>query len=103
MDIKKISALKNFSAEGPAKTAASKGIHARATVWCLKVGQEIHPHDHDGDHIWYIESGEGWYLNDKGEYKVEAGEIIFAPEGEPHGIRAATDLVFISVSAGPNP
>ncbi|TAL17073.1 cupin domain-containing protein [bacterium] len=100
MDIKNIKDISNFSDTGPGKNLASSGTHARVTVWCLKKGQDIHPHIHEGDHVWVVEEGTGYYLNDKGEHKVAAGQIIFAPEGEPHGMRAETDLVFVSVSAG---
>lgn len=90
----------NFSSDAPQKTVVAHGTHSRTTVWAMLPGQEIHPHSHDGDHLWVIVEGRGRFLTDKGETKVETGSIVFAPEGEPHGMAADEKLVFVSVSAG---
>ncbi len=82
------------------KSTLVQGEHCRGTLFCLEIGQSIKPHIHAGDHLWIIQEGSGLYLNDEGEHPVSQGSIVFAPEGEPHGIRATSRLVFISVSAG---
>lgn len=94
------SQLGSYAADQASKTAVAEGTHARVTVWCLEPGQDIHPHVHAGDHIWVIQTGEGWFLSGDGEHPISAGMLIFAPEGEPHGMRAKTRLSFVSVSAG---
>ncbi len=100
MDIRTVSAATAFSPTQANKVALAEGGHARVTLWCLNPGQEIHPHAHAGDHVWVVQQGEGWFLTESGEHAVAAGAVVFAPEGEPHGMRAATALVFVSVSAG---
>ncbi len=89
-----------FSQEGPQKTVVAHGKHSRTTVWAMEPGQVIKPHDHDGDHLWVIVEGKGRFLTDATETLVEPGMIVFAPEGESHGMAADTRLVFVSVSAG---
>lgn len=89
-----------FSAEKPAGQVISKGAHSRTTIWSMEAGQEIHPHAHDGDHVWVVVEGRGHFLTDDARTPVEVGSIVFAPEGESHGMRAETRLVFVSVSAG---
>ncbi len=100
MDIRKVEEVKSFSDEKAAKNPVAFGDHCRVTLWCLKVGQEIHPHIHAGDHVWVVEEGEGVYLDGEKEHAVAKGDVIFAPEGEPHGMRATTPMTFVSVSAG---
>jgi quercetin dioxygenase-like cupin family protein len=102
MEICRYSEKVHFSPDKPAKTVLSEGKHCRTTLWCLEVGQVIHPHEHEGDHLWVVQEGTGWFLTGDNETPVEAGNIIFAPQGEPHGMRAGTRLVFVSVSAGPS-
>ncbi len=70
------------------------------TLWGLEPGQEIHPHAHGGDHVWIVQEGTGWFLDDEGSHPVRPGAVVFAPAGEPHGMRAETRLAFVSVSAG---
>lgn len=90
----------SFSAEGPQKKVVAHGTHSRTTVWAMEPGQVIKPHDHDGDHLWVVVEGEGRFLTDATETMVKAGTIVFAPEGESHGMAADTRLIFVSVSAG---
>lgn len=92
--------LGSFSSDKADKTTVVEGKHARVTVWCLEPGQGIHPHVHAGDHIWVVQEGEGWYLSGEEEHPVSPGMMVFAHEGEPHGMRAKTRLSFLSVSAG---
>lgn len=100
MKIARIATAATFSAEHAHKVSLAEGAHCRVTLWCLESGQEIHPHAHDGDHVWVVEEGEGWFLREGEPVPVEPGTVLFAPAGEPHGMRAGTRLVFVSVSAG---
>ncbi|PLX41536.1 MAG: hypothetical protein C0608_05460 [Deltaproteobacteria bacterium] len=100
MEIKSVDDLTAFSSDKATKNLFVTGEHCRVTLWCLESGQSIEPHIHAGDHFWSIQEGEGYYLDGEKEHKVNAGQMIFAPEGEPHGMRAVTKMTFISVSAG---
>jgi quercetin dioxygenase-like cupin family protein len=85
---------------GERKLAVADGPHSRVTLWQLEPGQEIQPHVHEGDHVWVVQKGQGWLLTEAGEAAVAPGSLALVPEGEPHGMRAGTQLVFVSVSAG---
>lgn len=92
----------HFSNENACKTILSETSHARTTLWCLKPGQQIHPHVHAGDHVWVILEGTGSFLRDDGpEFEVQTGGILSAPAGTSHGVKnnGPGDLVFVSVSA----
>lgn len=51
-------------------------------------GQEHALHAHDGmDKVYHVLAGEGIFLLEEGEVAMEAGVMLVAPEGVPHGIR----------------
>jgi quercetin dioxygenase-like cupin family protein len=102
MQIRKAQDAASFDSNAPARDSFFEGAHCRTTVWYLEAGQEIHPHAHAGDHVWTVIEGEGWVLSGNGAVPqaVERGSVAFAPAGEPHGMRAGTRMIFVSVSAG---
>ena len=89
-----------YSDEKANKVPMASSDHSRATLWCLKTGQEIHPHVHEGDHIWVLMEGSGNYLDGKNRQPVKRGDVLFVPAGLPHGIEntAKDGLVFVSIS-----
>lgn len=51
-------------------------------------GQEHALHAHDGmDKIYHVLDGSGLFLLEDREIEMEAGVMLVAPEGVPHGIR----------------
>jgi len=100
MKVTRISDVASFSQDKASKIPVADGAHCRVTLWCLENGQEIHPHAHDGDHVWVVQGGTGWFLQGAEPSPVGPGSVVFAPAGEVHGMRAETRLVFVSVSAG---
>lgn len=51
-------------------------------------GQEHALHTHAGmDKVYYVLSGRGLFLLEEREEAMEAGVLLVAPEGVPHGIR----------------
>ncbi len=98
--VARVSALRSFSDEGPAKVPLARGGRTRVTLWCLEPGQEIRPHAHGGDHVWVFQEGRGVVQAAGREHPVEPGSVVWVPAGVPHGVRAAERLVFVSVSAG---
>ena len=51
-------------------------------------GQEHPLHSHSGmDKVYHVLAGEGLFLLQDRELSMQAGEILVAPEGVPHGIR----------------
>jgi quercetin dioxygenase-like cupin family protein len=90
-----------FDKEKPGKALLKETPDSRTTLWCLLPGQHIHPHGHEGDHIWIILEGAGTFLGDGGPRQVEPGTILVAPQGQSHGIEnnGTEGLVFLSVSS----
>lgn len=91
-----------FDKDKAGKAVLSETPHSRTTLWCLLPGQHIHPHEHEGDHIWVVLEGTATYLGDGGPRVVTPGTLLVAPQGQAHGIDNTGNegLVFVSVSAG---
>ncbi len=97
-----IQKFREFSDDGPNKKTMWAGKTSKINIICLRPGQEIKPHVHDGDHIWIIVEGRGEFLSsDSGSQEIDAGRVAIVPQGEEHGIRNNTkeDLVFASITA----
>ena len=55
---------------------------------CFEQGQFHHLHTHSGmDKVYQVVEGEGVVLLDGRELPIQAGQLVVAPEGVPHGIR----------------
>lgn len=89
-----------YSDEKASKISVASSDHSRVNLWCLKKGQGIHPHVHNGDHVWVVMEGSGNYLDGEKKQPVKKGDILFVPAGLPHGIENDGEggLVFVSVS-----
>ncbi|GBE13983.1 cupin domain protein [bacterium BMS3Abin14] len=92
-----------FSDEKANKIPIAESDRSRVNLWCLGSGQHIHPHVHDGDHIWVILEGKGTFFGEENTRKeVGPDTVLFLPAGSSHGIENAHEegLVFLSISAG---
>ena len=68
-------------------------------------GQEHGLHAHDGmDKVYQVVSGSGLFLLEEREIPMEAGVLLVAPDGVPHGIRNTGNgrLVVLAILA-PSP
>lgn len=69
-------------------------------------GQEHKLHAHQGmDKVYYVLSGSGLFLLEDSELPMEAGVMLVAPDGVPHGIRNTSSerLVVLAILApGPS-
>jgi quercetin dioxygenase-like cupin family protein len=55
---------------------------------CFEPGQEHKLHAHPGmDKLYQVLEGSGCFLLEDREVTMEAGMLLVAPEGVPHGIR----------------
>jgi quercetin dioxygenase-like cupin family protein len=55
---------------------------------CFEPGQSHELHTHAGmDKVYYVLAGRGRFLLSDRELDMEAGTMLVAPEGVPHGIR----------------
>ena len=68
-------------------------------------GQSHALHTHSGmDKMYYVLEGEGVFLLDQAELPMEAGDLLVAPDGVPHGVRNAGNrrlLVLAVLAPGP--
>lgn len=72
---------------------------------CFEPGQEHALHAHAGsDKVYYVLSGSGVFLLDGKELPAEAGLLLAAPEGVPHGIRnTGSGRLLVLTIMGPAP
>jgi mannose-6-phosphate isomerase-like protein (cupin superfamily) len=68
-------------------------------------GQEHKLHAHSGmDKVYQVLSGRGVFLLSGGEEPMEAGMMLIAPEGVPHGIRnTGTEKLLVLAILAPSP
>jgi quercetin dioxygenase-like cupin family protein len=69
---------------------------------CFEPGQSHALHTHAGmDKVYHVLSGRGRFLLSDRELEMEAGTMLVAPEGVPHGIANTGDerLVVLAVLA----
>jgi quercetin dioxygenase-like cupin family protein len=72
---------------------------------CFEAGQEHALHAHAGvDKVYHVLLGRGVFLLEGREQPMEAGAMLVAPEGVPHGIRNTGDgrLIVLAILA-PSP
>ena len=68
----------------------------------FEAGQEHRLHAHEGmDKVYHVLEGSGVFLLEDRELPMEAGVLMIAPEGVPHGIRntGGDRLVVLAVLA----
>ena len=54
----------------------------------FEAGQAHDLHSHDGmDKLYYVLEGDGIFLLEERQLPMQAGELMVAPDGIPHGIR----------------
>lgn len=68
-------------------------------------GQEHKLHAHSGmDKVYQVLAGRGVFLLSGGEEPMEAGMMLIAPEGVPHGIRnTGTEKLLVLAILAPSP
>ena len=68
-------------------------------------GQEHALHAHEGmDKVYQVLAGEGLFLLEDREIPMEAGIMLVAPEGVPHGIRnSGTERLVVVAILAPGP
>ena len=68
-------------------------------------GQAHAPHAHEGmDKVYQVIEGEGLFLLDGRELPMQAGDLLVAPAGVPHGVRnTSTRRLLVLVVLAPSP
>jgi quercetin dioxygenase-like cupin family protein len=70
----------------------------------FEAGQEHALHSHQGmDKLYHVIEGRGVFLLDGKELPMGAGDLLVAPEGVAHGVRADTGRLLLLVVLAPSP
>lgn len=84
------------------KATLFRSEHLLVGLNCFEPGQEHALHAHaEMDKLYYVVSGRGRFVLEGRELPMEAGAMLVAPQGVPHGIRNAGNerLVVLAVLA----
>lgn len=67
-------------------------------------GQSHALHAHNGmDKLYHVVEGEGVFLLEGRELPMRAGDLLVAPDGVPHGVRAGAGRLLVLVVLAPAP
>lgn len=91
-----------FSSEKMGKATLFKSNRIMVGINAFEPGQEHKLHAHKGmDKVYQVLEGNGLFLLEGRELPMEAGTLLVAPEGVPHGIRNTGDgrLVVLAILA----
>lgn len=91
-----------FSSEKMGKATLFKSDRMMVGINAFEPGQEHKLHAHKGmDKVYQVLEGNGLFLLEGRELPMEAGTLLVAPEGVPHGIRNTGDgrLVVLAILA----
>jgi quercetin dioxygenase-like cupin family protein len=77
-----------FRAEKMGKSTLFESASILVGLNCFEPGQEHALHAHQGmDKVYHVVSGRGLFLLEGQDIPMEAGVMLVAPDGVPHGIR----------------
>lgn len=95
----------SFSPDKMGKSTLFRSQRLMVGLNSFEPGQEHKLHAHEGmDKVYQVLAGSGHFLLADREIPMEAGVMLIAPEGVPHGIRndGAERLIVLAVLA-PSP
>lgn len=77
-----------YSSERMGKSTIFRSEHVMVGLNAFEPGQEHALHAHAGmDKVYHVVEGEGLFLLEAEDVPMQAGVLLVAPEGVPHGIR----------------
>lgn len=94
--------LVSFSDEKLKKIPLFDSERMFCDVYCIRPGQEQRIHRHEGsDKVYVVLEGTGRFRIADEERDLGAGQAVFAPAGEEHGVRnsSVANLVLLVVMA----
>jgi len=98
METRNIGDLIRFSAEKMQKVPLFDSPSYFCDLYCLRPGQDQHPHSHAGsDKIYYVLRGRGVFHVAGEDKELGSGETVIARSGQDHGVKnaSAEDLVLL--------
>lgn len=97
--------LAQYNPDKMGKTTLFQSERMLVGLNCFEPGQEHKLHAHEGmDKMYQVLEGSGLFLLKQEELPMEAGNMLIAPSGVPHGIRntGKKNLLVLAVLA-PSP
>ena len=91
-----------YNSEKMGKRTLFESKHLLVGLNAFEPGQEHALHGHaDMDKVYVVISGHGLFLLEGRELDMQAGEMLIAPQGVPHGIRNSGDerLLVVAILA----
>ena len=77
-----------YSPDKMGKSTIFRSERVMVGLNAFEPGQEHALHAHDGmDKVYHVLEGQGLFLLDGDQVPMQAGVLLVAPEGAPHGIR----------------
>ena len=77
-----------YSSDRMGKSTIFRSEHVMVGLNAFEPGQEHALHAHAGmDKVYHVVEGEGLFLLEAEDVPMQAGVLLVAPEGVPHGIR----------------
>ena len=77
-----------YSPDRMGKSTIFRSTHVMVGLNAFEPGQEHALHAHAGmDKVYHVVEGEGLFLLETEDIPMQAGALLVAPEGVPHGIR----------------
>ena len=94
-----------YSPDKMGKTTIFRSDRVLVGLNSFEPGQEHALHAHEGmDKIYQVIEGRGLFLLEGDEVSMQAGVLLVAPEGAPHGIRnTGTERLLVLVVLAPAP
>lgn len=96
-----------WRADAMGKSTIYQSAHLLVGLNAFEAGQSHALHAHAGmDKVYHVLEGEGVFLLEGSEVQMNAGELLVAPAGVPHGVRndgPGRLLVLAILSPGPQP
>ena len=94
-----------YSKDKYSKSTIFKSEHILIGLNTFEPGQEHPLHAHAGmDKVYHVIEGQGQFLLDGDNVPMQAGTLLVAPEGAPHGIRnTGTERLLVLAMLTPAP
>lgn len=97
-------AMAPWRAEKMGKSTIFESPRLLVGLNAFEPGQEHALHAHEGmDKLYHVLEGQGVFLLDGRELPMGAGELLVAPAGVPHGVRAGSGRLLLLVVLAPAP
>jgi len=93
-----------FAAANMTKIACFRSDRLLLGLNCFAPGQDQPVHTHaDADKFYFVVSGKASFVLAERTLEAEAGDLIVAPAGLPHGVARVVERTVVLVGIAPGP